>query len=332
MNRVGATVAAVVMVVVALVLGPVRDWEWFRDEHSEGKGLDLVCATELADACRNLADHSGVDVTIEDAGTTLDTLLAAPNEDAVEFDGWLAPSPFPQIVQEERRRLALPPVLEDPGAPVGRSPLVIAVRADQVDPLNEACADGIDWRCLGDRVRGTSGLRVDYADPTRSAAGLLVLGQATSEYFDDRTDISSTELETDDGYLSWLGRLERQRLSQSFSVFLTTPTFDVYGSTEADVGPVLATASPDRREQIVLLYLEPVATADVVFSAVSGDRGDDLAGLATGGRVREGLAKSGWRVDGQERAPGVENTPALPRTSGLPRPGLLLALRALAAE
>jgi hypothetical protein len=110
---------------------------------------------------------------------------------------------------------------------------------------------------------------------------------------------------------------------------LPTATYDVVGTTEAEAGPGIAAAAPDRRKELTLLYPEPVVTADVVLAAVASSPNEDAAtDLAGDGDLAGALASSGWRVPGQPNAPGVRDTPALPRTSGLPPdPGALVALQ-----
>jgi hypothetical protein len=101
--------------------------------------------------------------------------------------------------------------------------------------------------------------------------------------------------------------------------------FDVVATTEAEAGPKLAGASRDRRDAVTLLYPSPVATADVVFASVAG-RDTDLGDTVTGDDGRGALARAGYRVDDEDRAPGVRDRPALPKRSNLPPAGSLVAL------
>jgi hypothetical protein len=86
---------------------------------------------------------------------------------------------------------------------------------------------------------------------------------------------------------------------------LPTATYDVSGTSEAEAGPALAAAAPDRRKQLTLLYPEPVVTADVVVAAVAASPNRDGAdGLADSSELAAALARTGWRVPGKPADPG----------------------------
>jgi Bacterial extracellular solute-binding protein len=340
MRRLLAVAAAVAMVVISLV---VRD----RIDDGGGDGGDgepahLLCASELEPVCRTLADEVGdLEVTFEPAALTAAALTALPDvrRADLDFDGWLAPEPLVALVREDRARRGFAAVLEEPTDRLARSPLVLAVDEEREAVLEDACGGTIGWRCLGD-VAGTSwrslggdpawgAVRAGHADPTVSATGLLVLGQATTAYF-DRADLATIDLDTDDGFAGWLARLEQFGSAPPFEELLAAGFvgFDAVGTTEAAAGPVLAEASPDRRAGVDLLYLDPVVTADLVLAPVtSAHAGDRVVDIVTGGDAAAALAAAGWRVDGEASAPGVRSRVALRRTSGLPSAGLLQALQ-----
>jgi hypothetical protein len=233
---------------------------------------------------------------------------------------------------------------------IGRSPLVVALRADRKPALDATppCNNAIDWKCIGavagrpwtDLPGGQAAwgsVKPGYGDPTVNATSLLVLSQASSEFLDN-SDYSRSDLQDNNEYLDWLAGLERAvpKLAPSaegpFAAMLQqlpTATYDMVGTTEADAGPALAAAAPDRRQQLTLLYPEPVVTADVVVAAVAASPNRDGAdGLAGNSELAAALARAGWRVPGQPAARGVRDTPALPRGSGLPTdPGSLVALQ-----
>jgi hypothetical protein len=107
---------------------------------------------------------------------------------------------------------------------------------------------------------------------------------------------------------------------------LTSPAqVDIVGTTEADAGPQIASAAVTQKP--VVLYPRPVATADVVLAPVAGSRVSGALREVVDGRGRRALAEAGWRVDGEELAPGIDQAEELPPRSGLPAPGLLDALR-----
>lgn len=342
MQRVGAALAAVVLVLVAL---------WIRGRIDENGGggatVRLLCTTDLEAACTDLSENSDVSVTVEPAGTTAQSLVALPDDQRPDFDAWLAPSPWPQMVDVQRRGKR--PLFAEPSDPIGRSPLVLVARADRAPVLEAtpACNGKVDWKCLGavagrpwtDLPGGQAAwgsVKPGPGDPALSATALAVASQATSEFL-DTTDYARDDLENDQ-YLDWVSGIERAvpklppTAASPFADMLQqlpTATYDVVGTTEAEAGPGIAGAAPDRRRALTLLYPEPVVTADVVLTAVAkGPSKDDAEDLAGDSDLAAALARHGWRVPGQPSARGVRDTPALPRGSGLPPdPGALVALQ-----
>jgi hypothetical protein len=347
-RRVGAALAAVGLVLVALAVK--GEWPFGGGGSSGGGGsVRLLCTTELEAACTQLAEHDGdVSVTVEPAGTTAQSLVALPDNQRPNFDAWLAPSPWSQMVDVQRRGKR--PLFAKPSDPIGRSPLVVAVRADRKPVLDATppCNNAIDWKCIGavagrpwtDLPGGQPAwgtVKPGYGDPTVNATSLLVLSQASSEFLDN-SDYSRSDLQDNNDYLDWLAGLERAvpKLAPSAAgpfaemlQALPTATYDMVGTTEADAGPALAAAAPERRQQLTLLYPEPVVTADVVVAAVAASPNRDGAdGLGGNSELAAALARTGWRAPGQPAARGVRDTPALPRGSGLPTdPGSLVALQ-----
>jgi hypothetical protein len=347
-RRLGAALAAIAIVIGALL---VRS-HFIEDNGGRGGGsgpVRLLCTTELEAACTQLAEHDGdVSVTVEAAGTTAQSLVALPDNQRPDFDAWLAPSPWAQMVDVQRRGKR--PLFAKPSDAIGRSPLVVAVRADRKPVLDTTppCNNAIDWKCIGavagrpwtDLPGGQAAwgtVKPGYGDPTVNATSLLVLSQASSEFLDN-SDYSLSDLQDNNDYLDWLAGLERAvpKLAPSAAgpfaemlQALPTATYDMVGTTEADAGPALAAAAPARRQQLTLLYPEPVVTADVVVAAVAATRNRGGAdGLAGNSELAAALARTGWRVPGQPGARGVRDTPALPRGSGLPTdPGSLVALQ-----
>ena len=129
-RRLGAALAAVAIVIGALLRFGVASIE---DETAASGGggsgsVRLLCTTELEAACTQLAEHDGdVSVTVEAAGTTAQSLVALPDNQRPDFDTWLAPSPWPQMVDVQRRGKR--PLFAKPSDAIGRSPLVVAVRS-----------------------------------------------------------------------------------------------------------------------------------------------------------------------------------------------------------
>jgi len=337
MSRVLALLVSVALVVGALVvteqipLGGVGG-----GGGGSGGALALTCATELRAACDALAQDE-VDVTVEPAGRTA-AALAGPVSDRPGL--WLVPAPWPEVaaLQQGSGAGADPEV----SAPLARSPLVLAVREDRGAILDAACGAQLDWDCLGSvagepwrEIGGdfSGSVRPGHLDPTVSATGLLVLGQAATS-FADRVDLGLADLDRDD-FFDWFAQLEGavpdfdpSSGSQLEEMILRgTASFDVVGTTEAEAARLLGRAA-NRPDLPVVRYADPVASADVVLAAYPGSAGLDRALDRIGATVREALGDSGWRVDGRPPGQGVANPPPLPDTAGLPSAGFLVALAA----
>jgi hypothetical protein len=341
-KRLLAIVVAVALVGGAvLIRGAIDDGG--GDGSSSGDGNQrLLCSTEVAAACDELSRETGIEVDVAPAGDTVAQLSTLTDGDAASlgYDGWLTLERDAAIVRDARSRAQLSPVLETPSDPIGRSPLVLAAWKERAAVLAPTCGGTLTWKCLGD-VAGTrwsslggepgwGDVKPGHADPQTTAEGLAIIGQAASQYF-GRVDLSLDDYD-DDAFLEWFTQLERAVPAgiageAPFERMLTAgpAAFDVVATTEAEAGPLLAGAARDRRDAVTLLYPAPVATADVVYAPIAG--GDsDVADTVTGDDGRAALAHAGFRVDGEDRAPGVPDRPALPQRSNLPSPGSLEAL------
>jgi hypothetical protein len=345
MRRLAALVGAIAMVGAAVVVrNAIDDGDNGGSNNGDGGGPVLLCATELAAACDELAREADVEIFLDPAGSTVSTLStrADNGSDDLEYDGWLTFQRDAQIVRDARKRAALDPLIDAPSDPIARSPLVLAIWRDRAQVLAEGCGGEVTWRCLGD-VAGTrwqsiggdeawGPVKPGHADPASTGEGLAVIGQAAAQFF-DRVNLSRDDYE-DDAFLEWFSRVERAVPTggsvgddSPFVRMLTAgpAAFDVVATSEADAGPRLAAASADRRDRVRLLYPSPVATVDVVFAPVH-DRDSDLEDIVTGDAGRAALAQAGFRVDGEDPAQGVPSTPPLPDRSNLPSTGALEAL------
>lgn len=296
MSRLLAAAAA-----VAMVLGAVAIRAGLDDGEGEaGATVALVCAEELTPACARLAT-SGVEVSVEPAAATADRLTA---ETPPDLDAWLAPAPWPAMVDDERRRSGLPLLFSD-STVVARSPLVV---------VGGEGAAGCGWRCLGDGA-GDGSLRVGWPPPGSSSVGLLAVGAATAAWF------GSAEVATNDfdpAFRAWLSALaagarpDRDPVSR---ILQSRAFFDVAVSTEATAGGLLDAADPSRRAGLQLFYPEPVATVDIALAATRAPSGRLVSD------AQDALRRMGWRP------PGAGGEPPLPASSGVPRAGVLLVLR-----
>ena len=313
MRRLLAVVAAAAMVAGSVAIRSRLD----DREEDRSNPLRVVCAAELGTVCDALK-RTPAQVTVEPAPVTADRLGRA---EEAGVDGWLAPAPWPQIVDGRRRRASLQPLFGDVTAPLARSPLVIVMSRT----VGDRCGRG--WKCLGDAAQRNLA-KPGHPDPRSDGLGALIVGQAAAAYFGRTADLSSLDLE-DPGFAAWFSALERatppplsggsplnEMLGTNFAAY------DAVGTLEVEAAPIVA--APAVRDRVVLLYPEPVATVDVVLAG-SGSR---LRQVAGGEAVKKALAGAGWRTD----AGATPSGPPLGATDNLPSAGFLDALRARAEE
>jgi Bacterial extracellular solute-binding protein len=304
----------------------------------------LLCSTEVAAACDELAQEDGIQVDVVPAGQTVDELssLGDSELEKLGYDGWLTFQRDAEAVAVNRQSKQLAPALDASSDPIGRTPLVLGAWKERADALAPTCGGRLTWKCLGDvaglrwsTVGGQPAwgdVKPGHADPQLTAEGLAIIGQAAAQYF-GRSDIDRSDVQDNDAFLGWFSRLEQSvpfgttADTSAFEAMLAAgpAAFDVVATTEAVAGPSLAAAARDRRKAVTLIYPSPVATADVVYAPVRG-RGSDLGDTVTGDDGRAALARAGFRVEGEDRAPGVPNRPPLPSRSNLPDAGTLVAL------
>ena len=299
--------------------------------------LHLLCAEEFKSVCSQLASDRLI-VEVQEAGETA-AALAAP--EPPKADGWLTLQPYPQIVEEARARKSLDAF---PGEPfvVGRSPLVMAAWEDRAAALSGRCGATPSWACVGDNAgnpwgplggeRGWGTVKPGFGDPNVNATGLLVLGQATSDFLGSSA-FSTRDFEKPK-FQTWLTELGRgiptlgapgasplqQVLQRGRSAF------DFVGTTEAEAAPALQRAAPDRRQGLALLYPQPMVVAEAVLAPLNAAAEERLQELFEEDGAAA-LAQGGWRVQGQEPGPGVPSAPALPKEANIPSAGVLEALR-----
>jgi hypothetical protein len=338
MRRVLALVVSAGLVVGALWIHGDLDT---ATTGSDGGGATprLLCAEELGAVCAAL-ENAGVEIDVQPPSAVVAQLSSLSDDDARHptFDGWLSPSPSPEIVREARARNQAAPLVGKPDR-IASSPLVLAIRKERQAVLARRCGT-VDWKCIGENagrqwsdIGGQAAwgtLKPGHLNPEMNAVGLDIIGQAAAEYF-GKSDLSTDDYD-DEGFFEWFTRLERA-VRPSFGatpleqMLASAAAFDMVGATEAEAGPTLARASRDRRDDIAVTYPAPVARVDVVFvPAIASDRAGDLRDIVTGSDGREALARNGWRVPGESPARGVPSKPPLPDQTNLPGPGSLEAL------
>lgn len=287
-----------------------------------GEVVTMACVTELRDVCQALEDaNDDLVVTVQDPDATIAALAARDSG----FDGWLTLSPWPELAQPTGTE----DLLGDPSAPLGQARIGIVIWTDReaalLEPAGGVCTGRVTWKCLGDAadrpwtdVGGDVAwgkVRVGHSPPS-TASGQLVLGAAAAGFFGTSAFASN---DFDEKFQAWLSRLEAAAGDPSPLGLLLQQgraAFAAVGATEAEIETQV---EPSRvRDEVTVLYPEPVATAYLVLAPVTGARGADrLDEILTSPGAQVALSDAGW-----------QRPPAAPAPSGLPSPGVLIALRA----
>ncbi len=328
MKRLLALVGAVVMIAGAVLVRGILD-----DGRSDGGGgnggggsggdgaTHLICATELADACATLAEEDD-DVTfdVEPAGETAER-LTDPAFDPAEsdIDGWLTLKPWPALVELRRDLSNQPAVLGETSEVLATAKLALVGPSQRVGQLVEACGgeDETSWRCLGELADepwadhdgdATQGrIEVGHDDPTQEAAGLLVLGQAASDYF-GTTAFARNDFDADPGFRNWLEQLENADPNLPLAV-AAKPVIDQLEQLPAASWDAVGTLDPDAvatkaLTSVSFTVLDPslMIRAEAVLAPIRGhevDISDD--------DLEAALGAAGWTP-----GPAPDDTPASP--------------------
>lgn len=323
-----AVLAAVLMIGAAVAVRQLV----LDDEDGTGGSVDgtqgaltVVCVRELRDVCAVL----DADVIVEGVDETLTRFAGGPSD----VDAWLTFAPLADEIAGA----------ED-GAVLARTPLVLAARSDRAAVLRDHCGAQPTWRCLGtvaDEPWSDIGgdarwgdVRPAHAEPVTSALGRLVVGQAVASYFG--TDaFQPIDWQADVDFGGWFQQLERAVPADAFDSGVdpfarwigTRPVgarYDAVATTEAQALTRLATAAPDVRDAVMLIYPAPMATADVVLQPAA--EGLDVSSLD--GALRAALRDAGYRVDRSPPPGAPGDAGALGDGDGLPAGAVLTALTA----
>jgi hypothetical protein len=319
--RAFAVVVAIVLVVGAFfVRRDVIEGD-DGDDPSTDRADQLVCITELADACTAYsAEHSSVLVTVEDAGVTLDRLAVLGDDEEVPL--WLTVEPYPAMVDAVRAGARAEPLGFTTTA-LGASQLGVALPPDgRLDVLVAACAAEPLWRCIGElagapwtEVGGEARwgtIRPAFGDVNDSALALASFASSVAGYFGD-TDISRSRWEADPAFYGWSRRLVDSASGVSLSggsalgTMATRPSaLDIAATAGFELATVDANAN-----RFAPNYPEPEMWLEAVLAvpggaAAPGDAASDLT---------EQLGGFGWEEAGTA-------------ATALPNASTMLALRA----
>lgn len=326
-KRLLALLAAAALVVGAFV---VRRNVIEDDRESETDGTEageperddataLYCITELAEACEQLAaTHDELDITVEDAGATLDRLAGL--DDGEQAPLWLTIDPFPAMVELLRQNDPLGFETDT----VGASQLGIAFRSSDKSAAITAFCDADStalWRCVGDHagddwstlgaasIPGT--LRPSFGDVNDSALGLASFASAVASYFGS-AEINRIQFD-DARFISWLRRISAvsidgtQRGSTPLETLAVRSALDAAATANYEVNALDATG-----ERFDVNYSEPNMWIQAVIATPAGVAAPD--GIVSD--VAAALDAAGW-----DPADAAESLP--------PSASTLLALRTL---
>lgn len=327
-KRIGAALVAVALIVVALV---VRRVVIDDDDASAGPSTvsttapptaatELVCATELAAACRAVQDEfPQLVVRVQPAGTTLDGLVTF--QDAAPL--WATLQPFPAMVDALRtgaRRAPFGGAVD----PVGSSRLAIATPPGRAEAMTASCGTEPLWRCIGyaagnpwtdvDGEAAWGRVRPSLGAVDRQAVALGSFAAAVGGYF-GRPDIRSSDWQNDPAFTPWFrqlsGAVDVSALSGGtpLATMVNRPSaLDIAATTDAEV----AALGGDR---FAVNYPEPSMWVEAVLAVPDGTAVP--AGLVPA--LATAASAAGWD------APGAATQP-------LPGATTMLALRALWQE
>lgn len=334
MKRLLAVLGAVTMIGGAVLVRGLLDGDGGGGSGGSDGGGDgathLVCVPELEAACQALADEDdSITFDVEDAGTTAARLTAPdfrPTDS--DIDGWLTLNPWPGLVELRRDINQDAPVLGDPTDVLATSPLDLIGPTERLGTLTgdvcDAPAETPVWRCLGDHAgdswAGLTGgdpawgtVNVGFPDPTESATGLLVLGQASAEYFDALDGRTFARNDFDASFSSWLGAIAES--SPNLPSTAGTPLDQLlqYGESSWDaVGDLDWTADAkvrgSRDEGDLTVTYSSFMLAEAVAVPV---RGHDLPDL-TDDDARNALVDAGFTDPTYDTDPAVTVSPISP--------------------
>lgn len=320
MKRLLAVIGAVAMIGGSiLVRGAMTgDGGGGANGSSGGGGTHLICATELEAACATLADEdSDLTFDVEDAGITAERFVDPAFRPAdTDIDGWLTLAPWPELVNLRRELAGDGAVLGDPSDVLATAKLTIVGPTERIDLLTTACGGEpqTGWKCLGgladepwadyggDSTEGS--IEVGHDEPTESATGLLVLGQAASDWFGD-TGFARNDFVEDAGFRPWLAQLENANpgLTPAFESLpvlqqlerLPTSSWDAVGTLDPEARASKRRSATD----LTVLYPSPMIRAEAVLAPITGHEADIAADQLTAA-----LEPAGWAP-----GPAPQDTP-----------------------
>lgn len=295
-----------------------------------GGDTHLVCVPELEAACAALAEEDdSITFEVEEAGATAARLTAPDFQPAdSDVDGWLTLNPWPALVELRRDLNQDGPVLGEPTDVLATTPVDVVGPTERLDPLvGEVCDAAPEtpvWGCFGDNAGAAWGglaggdpawgtVNVGFPDPTQTATGLLVLGQASAEYFGALGGTTFARNDFDAGFSSWLGGIADS--SPNLPTTAGTPLDQLlqYGESSWDaVGDLDWTTEAEvtgsRDEELLTVTYSSFMLAEAVAVPVRGHELPDL----TDDDARNALIDAGFTNPTYDTDPELAVSPISP--------------------
>jgi hypothetical protein len=268
----------------AVVRGALDDDDGGGDGGTADGDLVILCATDLADACRALDDEAEV-LTADPATTATELAESTLSE---EVDAWVTSTAWLEVADARA-----PEALGDRRA-VAMSSTLVATAPGRFEAIAELCEGQDVWACLGDAAGDDWGdlgagsptwreLKVGLTDPD-TAAGLPVLASAAAGFFGG-TDFAANDPRFAE-FEGWLANIARPSAGGDADPARTLATRPGTYSAAGAVGAVA-----ERFEGRDVESIDPAVAVPVVVAIVELRGGD---GLPDTEGVGEALAEAGW--------------------------------------
>lgn len=321
MKRLGALVAAVLLVVVALWVRGRLGGDGVRLGGGAPSGT-ILCATEVARACEALrGEYPGVATRIEAAGATAQA-VGGGTKGAADFDVWLVAQPYADVATELLQAATGASPLGAASKPIAHSRLAFFVHESRAAAFRAHCGATPGWRCLLSGVSAPSWESIGggatwgkvkpyLADPLEGS-GLLALGGAAVGVIEPPVD--GAAIRDSPEFAGALASLKRAQALAGRPPSAALTQMLAAGPSVTDI--VIALESERDRfgasalSKATLIYPAPVVSAEVVAVPRRGsDKAEALMELLTGDAGREALTSTGWRAGpapaGQKNSPSV---------------------------
>ena len=273
----------------------------------ESGTLQVTCSTEFATICEGLgADY---DVTVESAGTTLDRLATATDDELP--DAWLTLDPFPGMLDEIRVRANSLPASVSANTAVAVTDPVLSLPADRQPVFSVACGANPPGRCVGDfagspwaDLAGAGGptipgrVKPAISDPAVEAIGLVSLANLVAGYFESTTfDANSSS--DDLSFSGWLRNITNNVVviddssTPLATMLVRVSSADIASTTTAEIATTPRATATD----FPTVALSPAFPVTAVLATM----GDESAALTSS--LGDALIAAGWTAPAADAEP-----------------------------